>query len=290
MEREKNKKERLITARATSPFYLSKIGLCGLDDFTDLNLLDAGAVPSWIEFGFLFYPEREGKARYASWKWLTEQFVPRFRHTHRFAAHFCSTRCEEVLTNKVDEEFMEQIYALGFRRIQLNATKMNGFDSSTLIEMNAFLNLLHVATAYPHFEFIIQMNEETKPIWEPFLQQKKQQQTVPNNIVVLMDASVGTGRVIQSFTPLWEENDNNNNEQKSNIKYGYAGGINPENIETIIARVIASCNNRKTKRFIWLDMESGIRNQSNDMVEVGKIIKIIQTCKGLENEKVIGFV
>ena len=278
-ESDKRKKERLMIGNC---FYFSKIGLCGLDDSTNLNFFLPVLVPSWIEFGFLFYPEREGKPRYATMKWLKEKFIPKFKSTHRFAAHFCSSRCEEVLTNNVDVEFMEQLYSLGFRRIQLNATKMNGFDSSKLKEINAFSNLLKIATKYPQFEFIIQMNDETKALWQPLfvLEEDKRKE----NISILLDASIGTGLRINSFQPPQSF------EKINLLKYGYAGGINPDNVKDIIFEIIEANSNNNKHKFIWLDMESGIRNKVDDSVNVDKILKIIATCEELEEKKKIGFI
>ena len=80
--------------------------------------------------------------------------------------------------------------------------------------------------AVPEIEFILQRNEETRPLWEPLLAKD-----TPTNVAVLFDDSVGTGVLVTEFTkPL------------DSVKCGYAGGIGPSNVLTVLKGVKASVN------------------------------------------------
>jgi hypothetical protein len=77
----------------------------------------------------------------------------------------------------------------------------------------------------PEIEFILQRNEETRPLWEPLLSGED----TPANVAVLFDDSVGTGVLVTEFPKPLET-----------AKCGYAGGIGPSNVLTVLNGVKAS--------------------------------------------------
>ncbi len=108
------------------------------------------------------------------------------------AAHLCGERVNEVLDG--NDSFVSSLHQMGFRRVQINATKVNGVDTSNLA--NSVPKLSKLMTKHDNLEFIIQKNDETKPLWEGVLQLDG---GVPKNVTMLVDESKGTGKLCQSW-------------------------------------------------------------------------------------------
>jgi hypothetical protein len=172
------------------------------------------------------------------------------------AAHLCGKRVNEVLDG--DDIFLSTLYALGFRRVQINATAVNGVDTSNL--EGAVPTLLGLVGKHNNLEFIIQKNEETKPLWQGILDLPT---GVPDNVTMLMDESKGTG-VLASSWPQPPENYN----------IGYAGGIGPSNIKCVLQDVMVAGNGKE----IWIDMESSLRTidqNGKDTFDLNKCFQCI---------------
>ena len=60
--------------------------------------------------------------------------------------------------------FAQYLSKNGFNRVQVNATAINGVDISNL--GNSIPNFLNCVNAVPDLEWIVQRNNETKPLWE----------------------------------------------------------------------------------------------------------------------------
>jgi hypothetical protein len=172
------------------------------------------------------------------------------------AAHLCGKRVNEILDG--DDSFVSTLYPMGFHRIQINATAVNGVDTSVLKE--SVPNLLQIITKYDYVEFIIQKNDETRSLWEGILASGS---GMPKNVTMLVDESKGTGLMASSWpSPPLEYN------------IGYAGGIGPSNIRKVLEDVLIAGNGRE----IWVDMESSLRNidkDGNDIFDLGKCFKCI---------------
>jgi hypothetical protein len=155
------------------------------------------------------------------------------------AAHFCGSRCEEILNG--DYKFARQAYEYGFRRIQINATKTNNVnvDMNKLEEISK--NIRSCIIGCPDIEWIIQNNSETSLICQ-YLESDP-----PKNMSFLFDSSCGLGVPISSTTlppvhPI--------------IQCGYAGGIGPLTITNILNLLSTSVPENHP---IWVDMESSLR-------------------------------
>lgn len=148
----------------TSRTKLRALGFCGVDDSVDPKFLGLIALSyPLIEFGVLFRPDQEGLPRYASPTWVEEfgQIVKRTKM--KASAHLCGIRVTEVLLG--DSSFVEKVVSSwGFSRIQINATAVNGVDTSRLAEQVP--QFLTVTQRFPTIEFIVQKNDETRPLWE----------------------------------------------------------------------------------------------------------------------------
>jgi phosphoribosylanthranilate isomerase len=167
------------------------------------------------------------------------------------AAHLCGEHANSILTG--DATFVKVLSSYGFQRVQINATAVNGVDLSLLSNnFKAANNIAHAALKFPSIEFIIQKNEETRPLWEALtLACDRERASFPKNITMLLDESKGTGKQMKIGHlqhPLL------------NFEVGYAGGIGPSNINEILQRVLGVAK----ERAVWIDMESSLRSIKND--------------------------
>merc|ERR1712224_1098361 len=97
-------------------------------------------------------------------KWVQNlgTIVSKSRSKMKLAAHLCGIRVNEVLSG--NDEFLPTLPSLGFQRVQINATAVNGVDTSNL--SGSIPALSELMSKYPQLEFILQKNDETQPLWE----------------------------------------------------------------------------------------------------------------------------
>lgn len=291
------------------PLKLCAVGLCGIDFTADLEALDRlTAAHPWIELGVLFNDEREGTPRYPTLDWIENQFAKRFAmKRRRLAAHLCAGRCRQVLlpaskatteesshqnnnetktTNPAarrfptPESFLTALYEWGFRRVQLNPTKVNGFDSALLREGECWRRLVATANAFPQLEFIVQRNAETRELWEPLVDHLSE--VTSANVAFLFDASAGKGVEMRSI-PIPSAVDGRVAERG---KFGYAGGLGPHNVERVLGEIAGEFHARGMLDdgvVTWIDMESGIREPSKgDLLSLEKIEQVAAACSRLQ--------
>ena len=86
---------------------------------------------------------------------------------------------------------------------------------------------------------------------------------LPSNVAMLVDESKGTGVLASS----WPSPSNGYN-------IGYAGGIGPANIQTVLTDVQAAAQGRD----IWIDMESSLRSikDGKDVFDLDKCYRCIE--------------
>ena len=248
--------------KATS---LRALGFCGADDSINPNLLAIFShLYPIVEFGVLFRPDKEGTPRYASPEWVKKlaEVAAKSGGKMKLAAHLCGSRVNEVLNG--DDLFLSTIPTLGFQRVQINATAVNGVDTSHLLEsVDTFLAIVN---KYPNLEFILQKNAETQPLWSEILNRDTESAGklghLPVNMSMLLDESKGTGVLVSSWPSPPDE-----------YEIGYAGGIGPHNIEEVLDNVISAGNGRK----VWIDMESSLRSIKNetDIFDLEKCYDVI---------------
>jgi len=179
------------------------------------------------------------------------------------AAHFCGIRVNEILSG--NDKFLSTLPSLGFKRVQINATAVNGVDTSNL--SGSVLALSALMAKYPQLEFIIQKNEETKPLWKGLLLSEESDCGVkgylPSNVTMLLDESKGTGILSNAWPQPPQQYD-----------IGYAGGIGPTNIVKVLSDVIEAGNGRD----IWIDMESSLRSSKDgsDIFDLNKCYECVK--------------
>jgi phosphoribosylanthranilate isomerase len=251
---------------------LSAAGFCGADDSVHVHQLAliSQAYPL-VEFGVLFRPDREGTPRYASADWVTNlgrtarHMQTSSGHVMKLAAHLCGSRVNDLLEGR-GNEFLTYLQQTGFQRVQINATAVNGVDTSRLAESVPVL--WNVIQEYTELEFILQKNEETKPLWqgiEELLASKPL-----DNVAVLLDESKGTG-VLSSTWP----------KPSSLAKTGYAGGIGPDNVSRVVAEIVTVVRSSDDARTFWIDMESSLRSIKNehDVFDLDKCYEVIRNLR-----------
>lgn len=242
---------------------LEALGFCGADDSVNPRLLALiGQNYPLVEWGVLFRPDKEGQPRYASMDWVARlgeilKSEPGSTGRIRLAAHLCGSHVNDLLSSstnsssaKAIDEFLARLYDWGFRRVQVNATAVNGVYTEKLGEGTTMQSFLRTARAYPKLEFIVQKNDETKPLWSALLAVDGE---FPGNVVFLHDESKGTGKEVSGgFTvdPHFVST--------SRKTVGFAGGIKPSNVKSVAASAREACAASGGDSF-WIDMESGVR-------------------------------
>jgi len=224
---------------------LRKIGFCGVDDSVSPHLLGliCQSYP-FVEFGVLFRPGKEGEPRFASNEWVEKLSKVALASNGKMtmAAHLCGSRVQEILNGK--DEFVSTLYDKGFRRVQINATVVNGVDTSNLC--NCAATVQKIITKHQNIEFIIQKNDETQLFIDKILDIG-----LPFNVTMLYDESKGFG-VLPNRWPTPPPTEYN---------VGYAGGIGPSNIRKVLTDVVQLAGNGRS---VWIDMESSLRSIKSD--------------------------
>jgi hypothetical protein len=154
-----------------------------------------------LQLTVFFISAKEGQPRYASMKWVKQlgEVVSKSSNNMSLAAHFCGTRVNEVLVG--DDSFLKTLPALGFKRVQINATAVNGVDTSNL--GGSVQTVAKLISQNKGLEFILQKNEETRPLWEGMLTSSEgecgPEGGLPDNVSMLLDESKGTGVLSSSW-------------------------------------------------------------------------------------------
>jgi hypothetical protein len=273
---------------------LEAVGFCGADDSVNPRLLKLISKNyPLVEWGVLFRPDREGQPRYATEGWVSRLSrivlddddndegggrgeTGRRRNSGgvvRLAAHLCGSHVNDLLGSSIDPEcarridaFVRKLGGWGFRRIQVNATAVNGVDTGRLLTSSggdtdsaAATSFLRTAAAHPDLEFIVQRNDETEPLWSalllPLPPPLPERHTLPDNVVFLHDESKGTGTSVPGG--VWPA-DARFVSSNTSRAVGYAGGIRPSNVVSAMEGASLACSSSGGGRF-WIDMESGVR-------------------------------
>jgi len=249
---------------ATREMKLRALGFCGADDsVSPLHLAVICNSYPFVEFGVLFRPDREGQPRYATADWVGRLAAAARKSDGRMklAAHLCGSRVKEVLDG--DDAFVSTLPGLGFKRVQINATAVNGVDTSSLAtSISAVAALM---ARHPELEFILQKNDETEPLWSGLLNGEGvcfgDAGRLPRNVTMLVDDSKGTGVLASSWPPPPE-----------GYNIGYAGGIGPANVRNVLKDV----SNASRDRDVWIDMESSLRSIKDGRDDVFDLDKCFQ--------------
>ncbi len=220
---------------------INKLAIAGADDKVDQSqLVGLSAEFPFIEWSILLSKNKEGSQRYPCPEWVAE-FA---KNDLPLSAHFCGWWARQVLEEKNFELIKE--LPESFKRVQLNYNFKNsaGYSLHSLVEFMA---------TYPSRSVILQLNQSNTPVLRQLVQDEK----LTPNIHFLYDASGGYGKVIERIEGTID-----------NQYTGYAGGLNPENIEQICQMITDDAEQVET----YVDLESGVRTDNEfDLIKVRDI-------------------
>ena len=128
-----------------------------------------------------------------------------------------------------------------------NINVANGVDLNEARFSEYVENLRKVMESVSAIEFIFQLNSETQALFDLI------SSDAPSNMSVLFDSSCGKGIELTVLPP-----------QLPDIPCGYAGGIGPENIASILEAVMDQADYVTGSRPVWIDMESSLRVAISD--------------------------
>lgn len=266
---------------------LLALGFCGVDESIPPRLLGVicHSYPI-VEFGVLLRPDKMGEARYPTFDWIAQLgHIANTIANMKLAAHLCGSYVNELLyvnDSTIITDLFHKLRLWNFRRIQINATAVNGVDTSHFED--GISNLIHVIESYTNqFEFIIQKNDETKVLSDGLLQyyhsHDNNNRSWPANVSMLVDESKGTGILPSSWQPQQEGESNAKEQPSSTMKIGYAGGLGPHNIRQVFPEIIKVSQGQS----FWIDMESSLRTiirnkdgTQKDIFDIHKCYEVIQ--------------
>lgn len=222
---------------------LQYVTMTGADDATAISTLnDIAAEYPFVEFAILLLPEQMGQNRCPTMTWI-DDFKNNYEGDHK-AMHLCGSALLGFIND--DKTIFEMMD--GFKRIQLNL-KFGDVDGKYDDE-----KLITQIKNNPAWDFIIQYTDDEKRLL-PSLK------GIPNH-ALLFDGSAGQGVSPDQWpVPL------------PGHTCGYAGGLNPENIEQNLEKIAAAAPGYDT----WIDMETGVR--TNDKFDTDKIVKVLKASK-----------
>lgn len=222
------------------------VTISGADDNTNPEtLIKLSKRFPFVEWGVLWSYSRAGKPRYPTraWMYSLASHVVDAAHDVAISVHFCGQVARDVMEGMVGARLELLSFA---KRVQIN-----GFEPEKM--MNRRLR--------QDMEFILQCpSEDRLQDFATFILDRPE-----NKWSILFDGSAGRG--IEAFR--WPV-------PPLGVKLGYAGGINPSNVQDMMARVLESryyaadpCSS------LWIDMETGVRDQNNRF-EIAKVESVLE--------------
>ncbi|MBQ8709384.1 MAG: hypothetical protein IJ550_02215 [Bacteroidaceae bacterium] len=225
---------------------LKHVTFTGVDERTDLDRLqEIQKQYPYTEWGILTsYHWYENGNRY-----LSPQIIDKLRGRGlNMALHVCGSAAHDAAKGKWNKIRKHTLGCLWlFNRVQLNVA--NRQDNPLRMSSTPSLNT----------ELIIQQRPNKTTLYED------SKWIGEGNVSMLLDASGGKG--IDTPIVLYP----------SDGKIGYAGGINPDNVEEKMSFLLSHV----TMGEFWIDMESGVR--TNDWFDLDKVERVLQIC-----DRVIG--
>ena len=221
---------------------INKVAIAGPDDKTDIDeLIRLSKEYPFVEWGILFSKSAAGTQRFPSNEWVAKLFHESKKMN--LSAHLCGAYPREVLQNG-DHAAMD-LFRNFVGRFQIN---FNFKNTEYKIE-----HLDYLLDRYKNC--IFQYNKSNQEFFETVLP------TIGYiRYDVLYDASGGRGTEIKGIPDPFENN-----------YTGYAGGINPDNVESICETIQSKIQND----IVYIDMESGIRTENEfDLEKVEKVLSI----------------
>jgi hypothetical protein len=255
--------------------YLDHVTITGADDHVDRNALyELSDKYPFVQWGILYYSEKEGKPRYPSNEWVEkfDRYAPDFVSKN---VHLCGSDAKAFCNGDLSIVRYSAYGSPSYESIQVNIPE--GFAIATKPQDVADL-FIRSCIVIPT---IIQMNDYTRPIVDAL--QKKES---GNFTHILFDESRGKGKMID----IPDDGGLKSREMYSLLKRsqcGFAGGIGPDNVVKVLDTITKVSNLHYDVRSelmgynhsppgTWIDMESGVRTDNEfDLKKVEKVLETV---------------
>lgn len=237
------------------------VTLTGADDHTPIDgLLELSAEFSFVEWGILFFPPRQGEPCYPTWRWLNHLFVfTEGVHPFHLSAHLCGKWVTDAMQGHLPLLDNERFDA-AFNTIQLNCYK----------------GVLQQALTHPIlWRTISLVHNGRKPVilgGDYAGLSISVEQFLNAGVYPLLDASGGHGQVPKLWPAPFKT------EHGTPLFCGYAGGLGPDNIKRELDRIADVAG----KATVWIDMQSKLRNGKDefDLKRCRQVLLAVQDWMG----------
>lgn len=214
------------------------LSITGADNNTNINELAALSQKyPQLELAVLYFPEKENIQRNPGVAWRQEFF--KTIKKENTALHLCGKGVFDAILSKSFTSSKELKEFAQTSRIQININARHDIFTHNEIH-TVYEKLLGEG-----FELILQYHERSRHWILPFIEKH-----TPQKVNILLDASLGKGITPKEFTAPKEV-------LELSYPIGFAGGLNPDNIELAHSQVKSLGISN-----YWLDLESGVRTDN----------------------------
>jgi hypothetical protein len=232
-------------AKGTALRTIDRCTLTGADDKNDIKeLLSLGEHFSFVELGILYSRDRVCSARYPTVGWIRKLVEENQKDPKvDLALHVCGKATMLELLYGAGE-FPTLLN--GFKRVQLNF-RYTDFDMNNVTD---FVESM----AKRGIKVIFQHNHANRNLY-------KLMAYYIHHVDFLLDSSGGRGVMPETWQePIWP-------------RFGYAGGLGPDNIKKTIDEVKQYIGPGQS---LWFDMESKLRNEETDTFDLEKCQTVLK--------------
>jgi phosphoribosylanthranilate isomerase len=237
---------------------LERVTITGADDKVSYNdIIEITNKFPFVEWGILFSESRVGTPRYPTLEWVNGlmKTISENKLNIKLSAHLCGAYTVEFLTtglltkafNNIKDVMMGPIF--GRYQMNFNSTK------------NKACNDFHESFGRNQTKIILQYNKSNSELCEKIISDY----SYNPNIHFLYDGSGGRGVLPDQWkAPI------------PNHFTGYAGGLNPDNLQQALINIQKSAFSTSPKENkIWIDTETGVRTDDDDL-DLQKVIKFLE--------------
>jgi len=238
---------------------LKYVTITGADDKIDIKYLTRISEDfPFVEWGILISSTKSGQPRFPSIKWI-ETISNKRSENMNVSAHLCGEIVRKMLIGDREPDdwaFYPEVFLKerGVNcRIQINSNIGKSKYNAEVFTKNLTTTLFH----YPGVSFITQYHKGNKDIlWMDLTHYGIRQH-------ILFDSSGGKGLYTFDEPPPVPIR---------GFFCGYAGGINPDNVQTLLDVL-----DNMGKGICWIDMETGVRD-SDDNLDLNKVVDVLEKC------------
>lgn len=238
---------------------LKLVTISGADNRTNIDdMKELSEKYPFLEWAILASPKRHGQPRYPTISWISD--IESEVHMRK-SLHLCGgySRLFAINRDEIPNASIDDLFALvdSFDRVQLNLSNQLPSIDLWYAANNIFESLVT--------EYILQLPGNDGESLEVLaaLNNELHKLNPSYNVYPFLDASGGRG----------VEGRNWNLDTNVNNLKGFAGGINKDNVKTILDEINKSIGDGEN---FWIDMESGVR--SNDILDLTLVEDVLKTC------------